>query len=174
MTNKFNMGDYVEVVAVDGDSLPIGTRGTIVEIDDDFGGWMYGLDVDNETFYTENMLKLAEIKKVYQTIVPPKVEHNGEVGEVVYSRPAVYEKPEFADTPKPQPKPDENDKPIQFMITYYVDRNRTTLTNEDDGYIIIDDDKKDFHAHNVFLSGFFEGLTYVGVRFEAKVEYVRG
>lgn len=137
------MGDFVEVVAVDGDSLPIGTRGTIVEIDDDFGGWMYGLDVDTETFYNENMLEI-----------------------VVTS--------DFADTPKPQPKPDENDKPIQLMITYYVDRNRTTLTNEDDGYIIIDDDKKDFHAHNVFLSGFFEGLTYAGVRFEAKVEYVRG
>lgn len=136
MENKFNIGDYVEVVAVDGDSLPIGSRGIIIGIDEEFGAYPYILDVDDDLYYNDNMLRIVKSKAV-----EPKIDC-------------------------------EPTELIRFRITYYIDKNRTTLTK--DGVIIVDDDKKDFHVQNVFLSGFFEGLTYAGVRFEATAEYIRG
>jgi hypothetical protein len=136
--NKFKIGDYVEVIAQDGDSLPVGSRGTIVEMDDDFGGWMYGLDSDEETFYNESMLKLVE------------------------------KEPERVD-----PSPPDSGVVLQYKVTYFIDQNRMVLTGPD-GAVIIDDNKKDVHAQNTFLSGFFEGLCYMKVQFKVTAEYVRG
>lgn len=179
---KFQVGDTVEIIKchewdgnVQSEIPPVGTVGKVDAIEDDImsDGVVYSLDCDTEFVYSENMLRAVNVPEEKAD----KAEHNGESGEVVYSRPAEYEKPKFfmgenmmhIDVGELDYK-----QQVHILVRYYVDQNRVIVRMKQTQEVVLDDNSRNADAYNHFITGFLEGLRLSGLEGVIQAEYIRG